>query len=165
MVHKFNNEIRNVFCNTKIKIITIFIIMLYAVIAYSSDNELVTVTAYTLSANETGGNKSPWIGALQSKVTVGDCAVSYDLYKKGWTKNKKIKLNDEVCTINDLMPRRKKLWIDVVKPNKHIARKFGKKRINAILLTTEKETTNDIINESNNDSNKKENQSEETKNL
>ncbi len=116
---------------------------MYAVTAFAADAEYVTVTAYTLTKNETGGNSYPWIGALQAPVKIGDCAVSRDLYRKGWTQNKKIKIGNHICTINDLMPTRKKRWIDMVSPTKKEAFKFGKKRI--IVTLMDDEVTSDTL--------------------
>jgi len=122
--------------------IILYIIFVFPTICYSDDYnyETVNITAYTLSIKENKQQK-PHIGAFNTKIQIGDCAVSHDLYKSGWVQN--LYIVDEknnIYRINDLMSPRKKKSVDILVKNKRIAFKYGKKRnVKVFLITSNKE--------------------------
>jgi len=85
----------------------------------------VTVSFYTLSRRET--DRTPRIGALNTKLKVGrDIAVSRDLM---FLLGKRVYIEGfGVKRVADLMNKRFKNMVDVLVPNKKIARKLGIKR-------------------------------------
>ena len=115
--------------------IYIMLFSIYSIMSFAysyaldiEDIEYVKLTGYTLCPEETGGNKYPWIGAFNTSVIVGDCAVSRDLFKRGWKKGYYVMINEKfIVRINDLMPPKKRKHIDIVFKNKKQAYHFGKK--------------------------------------
>lgn len=96
------------------------------------DSVMVKVSAYTPSAEENGPN--PMITASGTRVKSGVIAVSRNLYRKGWTFGKKVKIGDRVYIIQDLMSPTKHNHIDVFMWTKKEAFKWGCQKLLACLL-------------------------------
>lgn len=93
----------------------------------------LTVTAYSPRASET--DSSPLITASNSRVREGICAVSRDLYEKGWVFGRKVYVEDMgVFVIEDLMGKRKKEHLDIFMNSTRDAVDFGKKKLEVYLL-------------------------------
>jgi len=93
---------------------------------------IVTLSFYTLSKRET--DKTPCIGALNTKLKAGrDVAVSRDLM---FLLGKRVYIEGfGVRRVADLMNKRFKRRIDILAPNKKIARKLGiKKNVKVVVL-------------------------------
>jgi len=100
----------------------------------SRSKRVVKVTAYSARSEET--DSTPFITAYNTKVRPGIIAVSRDLFSKGWTFGKKVYIKSlGVFTIEDLMAKRKKNQIDVFIPETAKAVSFGRRNLEAYLLT------------------------------
>ena len=102
------------------------------------DTVTVKATAYTKSEDET--DSTPNESACMVNPPVGSIAVSQDLFYKGWTCGKWVKIKQfgifKIRKILDVMHQRKTKQIDIVKETKEEANLFGIKRnLNAVLLT------------------------------
>jgi len=98
------------------------------------DVKLCTVTAYSASRREC--DDTPDITASGEKVKEGFIAVSRDLFSKGWTFNKRVYIPSlkKIFIIKDLMNKRWRRRLDIFMPSRKAAKKFGKKRLIAILI-------------------------------
>lgn len=94
------------------------------------DREL-TVTAYTASRNEC--DSTPNVTAIMEKPVAGwTVAVSRDLV---WMLGKKVYIEGlGVRLVQDLMNERFTERLDVLMPDKKSAKKFGKKKLNVVVL-------------------------------
>lgn len=94
----------------------------------------VTVTAYNPVEEQT--DSDPLIAASMRKVREGTVAVSRDLFDQGWVFGKKIRIEGlGIFEINDLMNKRYTKRVDVFMWDEGQARKFGKRKIKAALLS------------------------------
>ena len=97
------------------------------------DKELVSISAYSSSPDETDG--SPYVPAAGGINKVGQIAVSPDLYKRGWTFNKSVIIEGVgTFVIRDLMNEKWTKKIDILMSSKDKAKKFGNKKGTASLI-------------------------------
>lgn len=93
---------------------------------YGINKFLVTATAYTPCKFEC--DDTPFITASGKTVRDGIIAVSRDLHKI-LPFGSKVKINNEIYTVDDLMNRRWKKRIDFFVWSKSSARAFGKRQV------------------------------------
>jgi 3D (Asp-Asp-Asp) domain-containing protein len=97
------------------------------------DKENVAISAYSASADET--DDSPNVPAAGGFNKMGQIAVSPDLFKRGWTFNKTVVIDNlGTFVIRDLMNERFTKKVDVFMGSKEKAKKFGTKKGTASLI-------------------------------
>ena len=90
--------------------------------------EAVKVYAYTphkCSGQGTASGEQPRVGTV---------AVSRDLFKRGWTFGKRIRVGSEILVITDLMHPRHRRSLDKWHPSRKFAADWGVRKMDAVLL-------------------------------
>lgn len=104
-------------------------------IADPAPNKVLTVTAYSTLELIQDGQDEPMLTASMSKPKEGGVAVSRDLFKQGWVFGKKVYIkNHGVFTITDIMGESRHKSVDIFMDDHGQAVRFGKKRIEVVLL-------------------------------
>jgi len=98
-----------------------------------SEMRFLKATAYSATAEECDPN--PTQTASGEEVILGGVAVSRDLYRKGWTFGKLIRVHGMgIYVVNDLMAKRHTNKIDIFMESKDATREFGVQDVVVSLL-------------------------------
>lgn len=93
----------------------------------------LTVTAYSPTRDQC--DDTPFVTASNNRVREGICAVSRDLYSKGWGFGKRVFVEGHgVFVIDDLMGQRAEQQIDIFMRDRDQALEFGRRQLEVMLL-------------------------------